>query len=415
MNLILSRPKTEAEAGLAAQFEALGGLNAARRAAFAQFAEAGLPNKRVEAWHFTDLRGAMDTALPLAGDAAGPVGKPESLMPGACVIALVDGRYSPAHSDDLPAHVALCTDTGPMATKDSVLALNHAFAAHPLHLEIAAGCAVDQPIHIAHLISQGQPKALFARVAVTVGAGAQVCLVESASGMAGPHQINLALELTLGADAKCSHIADFAAANSVLVNSLSARLGGQADLHSFAMLSGGALLRRQMFVALEGEGGNVTLNGVQLGRGEEHIDTSLVVAHMAGHGVSRETFRTILDGEATGVYQGKVVVHPHAQKTDGKMMSKAVLLSDHAVMDNKPELEIFADDVVCGHGATVGALDEDQIFYCAARGIAKPEAEGLLLQAFADELIEALPDAAAIPHMSQRVADWLRTRKDVAQ
>ena len=153
------------------------------------------------------------------------------------------------------------------------------------------------------------------------------------------------------------------------------------------------------------------LSGVSRLRGGEHTDTTLCVAHNAGHCTSRETFRHIVDDEATGVFQGKIIVRPGAQKTDGKMMSKAVLLADSAVMHNKPELEIFADDVVCGHGATVGALDESQLFYAQARGIPRQQAEALLLEAFAAEVIDPISEPMMRDPLLGRVSHWLANRK----
>jgi Fe-S cluster assembly protein SufD len=166
------------------------------------------------------------------------------------------------------------------------------------------------------------------------------------------------------------------------VESLVARLGESAELRAFGYVSNGDLVRRQIFASLVGENAKIALNGLSLLDGKRHADTTLVVDHIAPHGESREFFKHIVADEATGVYQGKVIVQPGAQKTDGGMKSQAILLSPNAVMNNKPELEIFADDVVCGHGATVGALDRDQLFYLRARGIPETEAEAMLLEAF---------------------------------
>ena len=150
--------------------------------------------------------------------------------------------------------------------------------------------------------------------------------------------------------------------------------------------------------------------GLSLLRGKEHADTTLVVDHAVPHCTSRELFRHILDHESTGVFQGKVVVRQHAQKTDGAMKSQAIMLGDDAVMNNKPELEIFADDVVCGHGATVGQLDDDQIFYLRARGLSKPEAESLLLEAFAGEALDMVTDEALRERYAAITQDWLSRR-----
>jgi Fe-S cluster assembly protein SufD len=147
-----------------------------------------------------------------------------------------------------------------------------------------------------------------------------------------------------------------------------------------------------------------------LARGRQHVDTTLVVDHARPHGESRERFRNILDGQATGVFQGKIVVRPHAQKTDGAMQSRALLLSDGATMNNKPELEIFADDVQCGHGATCGRLDRDQLFYLMARGVPRREAESLLIEGFANEAFAGLESERLREYLAARVSDWLSGR-----
>jgi Fe-S cluster assembly protein SufD len=145
--------------------------------------------------------------------------------------------------------------------------------------------------------------------------------------------------------------------------------------------------------------------------GRQHADSTLLIDHAAPHGESRELFKTAIDGDATGVFQGKIIVQPHAQKTDGRMMSSALLLSEGGTMNNKPELEIFADDVQCGHGATCGQLDEDLLFYLMARGLPRPEAENLMVQAFLGEALEAVEHEGAREALLEMVASWLKGRR----
>ena len=159
-----------------------------------------------------------------------------------------------------------------------------------------------------------------------------------------------------------------------------------------------------------GPGAKIALSGLSLIDGQRHADTTLTVRHAAPRGESREFFRHIVADEGSGVYQGKVIVDPHAQKTDGGMKSQALLLSPTAEMDNKPELEIFADDVVCGHGATVGALDPEQVFYLQSRGIPQAQAEAMLLEAFGVEAIERVADEAVADALRERLRAWLKRR-----
>jgi Fe-S cluster assembly protein SufD len=160
----------------------------------------------------------------------------------------------------------------------------------------------------------------------------------------------------------------------------------------------------------DGEGTVAGIRGASLLKGGQHADTTLVADHIALDCQSRELFKTVLDDEAHGVFQGRIIVRPHAQKTDAKMMTQALLLSERAESDNKPELEIFADDVQCGHGATAGALDDELKFYLMARGIPAAEAEALLIQAFVGEAIEGIEHAGLREALMESIANWLRER-----
>jgi len=161
---------------------------------------------------------------------------------------------------------------------------------------------------------------------------------------------------------------------------------------------------------LAGENTNLRVNGATMLKGTQHGDSTLVVEHAAPHCESRELFKTVIDDEATGVFQGKIIVPHHAQKTDGRMMSAALLLADGGAMNNKPELEIFADDVQCAHGATCGQLDEDLLFYLMARGLPKKEAESLLVQAFLGESIEFVDNESLRESLVATVEAWLKAR-----
>ena len=167
------------------------------------------------------------------------------------------------------------------------------------------------------------------------------------------------------------------------------------------------MVRNQTFVRFGGEGSEGAHRGASLLKGRQHVDNTLVISHAAGHCTSRERFKSVLDGESHGIFQGKIIVEPHAQKTDAKMMTRALLLSDEAEADNKPELEIFADDVVCGHGATAGALDPGLKFYLMSRGIPAKEAEALLIQAFIGEAIEGIEHEGVRDALMFAALKWL--------
>ncbi len=187
-------------------------------------------------------------------------------------------------------------------------------------------------------------------------------------------------------------------------------VGAKSEFRGFGLVARGDLTRRQIFASQDGDGAKVYLSGLALLDGARRADTTLEVTHAAPHGESREYFRHIVADESSGTFQGKVIVAPHAQKTDGAMKSQAILLSPTAAMNNKPELEIFADDVVCGHGATVGALDPEQIFYVQARGVPRAEAEAMLLEAFGAEAIDRIEDGEVADALRERMRVWLAAR-----
>ena len=185
----------------------------------------------------------------------------------------------------------------------------------------------------------------------------------------------------------------------------------RSRFNTFSFVSGGAIVRNQLFLKFDGEGTVANIGGATLLKGRQHADTTLVANHVARGCQSREVFKSVLDDEAHGVFQGRIVVRPGAQQTDAKMMTRALLLSEQAEADSKPELEIFADDVQCGHGATAGAMDDDLKFYLMARGIPAAEAEALLIQAFLGEAIESIEHAGMRETLNERVATWLRGRE----
>ena len=246
-----------------------------------------------------------------------------------------------------------------------------------------------------------------------VGDGAKVRIAESSLGRGGrTGQTFGCLIFQIGDDAEVAHTSAITRTEpgSVRLESFVADLGARTRFDSFALIDGAGLVRRQIFMRFSGDDAKASLNGVSLLQGREHADTTLDVVHRGLGCEGRESFRYILDDAAVGVFQGRIRVEKQAQKTDGKMMSRALLLSDDVAMYNKPELEIFADDVVCGHGATVGSLDENQLFYLQARGIRKAEAEALLLEAFAGEMADAIGHEALTAIFRAEIAHWLAER-----
>lgn len=389
-----------------------------RQRALEVFTARGLPHRRVEAWHYTDLRNLMREAHPVAERAA-PATLAEAtrvvIEDGVCIAA--PGK-PPAGVSIRPLREALAkSDAAVLAAlapeadgEDAAVALNAGLARDGVVIEIAPGVEVATPLEIEFTTGQGAARAEFSRSLVLVGAGAKASIIETHRA-AAPTQRSSALVMRLGEGATVEHLfVSAVAAPGHHVSTLIADVATRAQLRSFGFVAGGDLLRRQCFVTQSGEHAKIALRGISLLSGKQHADTTLVVDHAVPHGESRELFKHIISGEATGVFQGKVVVRHGAQKTDGGMKSQTLLMSDDAAVYNKPELEIFADDVACGHGATVGQLDANQLFYLMSRGIPKAQAEGMLIEAFAREVIDLVEDAPLRARCEDGLAGWLEAR-----
>jgi Fe-S cluster assembly protein SufD len=422
---------TETDAVLSSLFEEMKGRGATglRQAAWQDFAARGLPNRRVEAWHYTDLKAALAKPAPIAAATAAALELPAAS--GTIRLVTLDGVFRPDLSDfaSLPEGVKIqplrealaqgapgimaLVASSDVQTDDAMVSLNAALMQDGVILRIAGGVALEQTIELATFVSSAEAQSSFSRHLVILGKDAKATIVETAGALsAAPAQDNQALILRLASGASLDLVTHASGQGDALVRvvSLIAHLDEGASLNSYALIEGAGLLRRQIFARLDGERAKVSLNGATLAKGRQHVDTTLVVDHALPNGESRERFRNILDEQGTGVFQGKIVVRPHAQKTDGVMQSKAILLSDGATMNNKPELEIFADDVQCGHGATCGRLDKDQLFYLVARGIPRAEAEALLIEGFANEAFEDLENEALRGFLATRIASWMGAR-----
>jgi len=425
-----SRTGSDVFALARARLPGTGNVAEARAQAFAIFERQGLPHRRVEEWKYTDLRALMREVLPLAGtpDAAALARAKAALasvaVEGASKLVLVDGMFAAALSDasTLEAGVSVQTlrealEAGKAelletTASDPMLALNTALATDGVIVTVADGAKLSRPLQIVH-IAVASKASRASRSHVVLGNGTQATLVETivaADGAAG-YQANDAITISVGDGAALSHVRLMRdAADATNITSALITVGAKSKLNMFNMTSGGSLSRLQGFITLAGEDSDLAINGVNLLRDKQHGDLTLVVDHAVPGCTSRENFRAVLDDRAHSVFQGRIIVKPDAQKTDGKMMTRALLLSDEAEADNKPELEIFADDVSCGHGATSGALDESLLFYLRARGLREKQAQALLIQAFVGEAIEAIDDEALRERVIDTAQAWLEAR-----
>ena len=431
--------RTPAETALVQAFEAakgkLPGDRSTRERAFNDFIEVGLPHRRVEEFKYTDLRAALREAAPFAEkpsaeEAKAALASAKALADTEAVrIAIVNGHVVREGSDldRLPEGVEVVTLAEaqgsdhamlkhlapmPLAIENPVYRLNTAFMTDGVLIRVAANASVDQPIHLRFVTTGGSALATATRTLVLVEDAASVTFLESHEGPEGvASQLNDVIEFAVGDRAKVCHVRLNAEGREALaLSTLTARLGKAVSFSTLNAVVGGSVSRHQVFLTFAGERSLAEINGATMIKGRQHADTTLVVDHAALHCTSRELFKTVIDDEATGVFQGKIIVQPHAQKTDGRMMSAALLLSDGGTMNNKPELEIFADDVQCAHGATAGQLDEDLLFYLKSRGLPQAEAESLLVQAFLGEAIETVECETGHDALIGVVEEWLRAR-----
>ena len=428
MTVAVSR--TKAEQALTQQFEAVVGrlpgdavIGEARKAAIGTFAALGLPHRRIEEWKYTDLRNAIKEALPpaLAGDVGASRQDIDRALEGlagldAYRVVFVDGRYRAELSDVTgakglqvgPLAAALPKSEGLVDTsspgQEAVIALNTAFMTDGALAHIADGAKLAKPLLLVFARASKQPSLVTTRNIVRVGAGASATLIEAYVTLpeAAAGQTNTLSEVALADGAQVTHLKVTLEGNAAThLASWMTTLGAEASYRAFHLTASTALVRNSLFALFQGEGSKVDISGAFLGRGAEHIDTTLVVDHAVPGCESRELFKGVLADRARGVFQGKVIVRPDAQKTDGKQMAQALMLSEDAEFDSKPELEIHADDVVCGHGSTAAEIDADLLFYLHARGIPLDTARAMLIESFVGEALDKIEDEAVRAALTQ--------------
>ena len=297
-----------------------------------------------------------------------------------------------------------------MPVADPLAALNEALSPSGCTISVARGAEIAEPITILHLANGMSAYSVYSRSAIALNAGARASFVEVFEGAQARVQRHSATIMTLAKGAKARHVAVVGDEPGLHIETHVCDLADNAELEAFGLISGGDLTRRQIFVRMTGDEAKVSLGGLALIDGDRRADTTLQVVHAAPRGTSREFYRAIVDDDAIGVFQGKIIVERAAQKTDGAMKSQAILLSPRAQMNEKPELEIFADDVVCGHGATVASLDPEQVFYLRSRGIPESDAKAMLLEAFGGESIDRIEDELLIEALRARLRAWLGSR-----
>jgi Fe-S cluster assembly protein SufD len=428
-----TRAEGDLESAFAALLEASTGDIAERASAFARFSADGLPHRRVEAYHFTDLRTMMASAPQPSVPKRGAIAPAADLFAevGAAKAVFVDGFFRADLSDlsglgegvsATPIAAALVTSDPALAAlggriaadaaieRDPLVALASAFYGDGLIVQVADGATAARPLEIRHL-SSGASVSAFVRHALVVGEGGSIAVIESHESPNGVEvHAHTLVEATIAGGASVTWLdrqreGDLAARFSTLA----VDLGRGAKLDHTLVTLGARLARTQIFARL-GEACDLATRGATLVGGRAHADATLVVTHAAPNAVSRELYKSAIDEEATSVFQGRIVVEKPAQGTDGRMGAHAVLLSDRAEAKAKPELEIFADDVACAHGATVAEIDETLRFYLMSRGIPAAETDKLLIRAFLGEVTDAIAEEAVRTAIEAEIDAWIDAR-----
>lgn len=375
-----------------------------RSFAAARFRDAGWPTRWLEAWHYTDLRSLRSIEF----------GKPEAVeiddavLPALNVrrIVFVNGQFAPAHSSRIEGFSRFSGEPRIAPKPDLPMVLiNTALAADGAVLTIPDGVDAGT-IALVSVADAATPAAITPRHRIELGRGARLTLIEVNQGQ-GKYLHDPVMEISLAESANFKHYRlQNESFEAFHLATIFADISKNASYDSFTLNRGAKLSRNEFHIALAGSGGAVHLNAAQLLGGAQHGDVTSVVSHDAPSCSSRQTVKSVLMDRARGVFQGRIEVARIAQKTDGYQMNQALLLSPDAEIDSKPELEIFADDVKCSHGATIGAIDPEQIFYLRSRGIPEAEARAMLIRAFLDEALEPVTDPAAHDLFERVIGDW---------
>jgi Fe-S cluster assembly protein SufD len=401
-------------------------LRKLRESAFARFCEVGFPTTHDEDWRFTNVSAIAKTSFELSRDAK--VTKQEVEQFGiasiGCELVFVNGRFSRELSaiGQLPAGVSvnsLAEEISANSTsveshlgryldvqRDAFSALNTAFAEDGGYVHVRRGVVLTDPIYLL-FISTAVDKPLMShpRNLIVIENEAQATVVEDYVSIGETAAFsNTATELVAGENAVVSHyMIEREHRHAFNISTLRIQQGRSANVSSHSVLLGGGLVRNNVHPVLGGEGGECLINGLFIGNGRQHLDNYMQVEHASPHCASRQFYNGILDDHAHGVFHGRIIVHKDAQKTDAKQTNRNLLLSDDSRIDTKPQLEIYADDVKCTHGATIGQIEENALFYLRSRGIDEISARKLLLLAFANECLDRMAPGVARDHVQRLI------------
>jgi Fe-S cluster assembly protein SufD len=402
-----------------------------REGAFARFCDVGFPTTHDEDWRFTNVSAISRSTFELASDESISDAQvaPFRIANSACQLVFVNGHFSPRLSkvSNAAAGVTVSTIAGQIARDPSVLeahlgrylniqrdsfsALNTAFFEDGAFVHIRRGTVLHNPICLLFIsTANDKPQMSHPRNLIVAENETQATVVEDYVSLGGetPAFCNTATELFAGDNAVVSHyMTEREHQQAFNISTLRLQQGRSANVSSHSLLLGGGLVRNNVHPVLAGEGSECLINGLFIGNGQQHLDNYMLVEHASPHCASRQFYNGILDDKAHGVFHGRIIVHKDAQKTDAKQTNRNLLLSDDARIDTKPQLEIYADDVKCTHGATIGQIEENALFYLRSRGIDEISARKLLLLAFAGECLERMAANPARDHVEGLINDHL--------
>ena len=391
-----------AELKLIEQLNAIGATAEAER-----LAAAGLPTRRVESYHYTDLK-LLLRSLPELASAPVEASAPALRVAGAYQLMIANGVLQ--DTGTAPAGVIVGkSEGGALSQRDDILVrLNSALSRESLNLNLES--SVDPVIHIDRR-TEGEAAHAASSARIFIADGASATILETYSGSDEAHVSNHASYLALGKGATLTHITvNLASPKATHFATNEYHLSEGAKLRTLIIHAGAGLSRTQLFPTFAGRGAHADLTGLNLVDDGQHSDITMDASHAVPQTSSKPLFKAIARGRSKAVFQGRLVVARDAQKTDAKLMTQGLMLSDEAEILSKPELEIYADDVVCGHGSTCGAIDNEAIFYLTSRGIARSDAETMLVRAFLAELLEPIEDAALHEALEAVIEGWLEDK-----
>ncbi|MGA9119603.1 MAG: Fe-S cluster assembly protein SufD [Bacteroidota bacterium] len=408
-------------------------LRVLRRGAFTRFKELGFPTNKHEEWRFTNVSPVTTTYFSTRQHESTSVRIPDPARwsfagDDAVTVVLVNGIWSEELSNvrDLPPGIEVLplpraialrreeigANLGKITDSESnpFSALNTALFDDGVLIHVHAGASISRPVQIlAFSAPSERPLVIFPRILVVAGRDSSVSLVEMYAGdEGGPGFTNAITEVYLAEGARVEHDkVQIESSKHYHIATMAVRQAERSVFTSNAISFGGLLVRNGVEVTLAGRDADCTLNGLSVAAGTQLVDNHTSIDHATEHCTSHELYKTILGGSARGVFNGKIFVRPGAQKTDAKQTNKTVLLSTEALMHTKPQLEIFADDVKCTHGATIGQLDDEQLFYLRARGIDRDTARDMLTLAFANDVVSRIHVDPLKEHLEQLLRDRL--------